>query len=69
MDPMIDRFVRDRTEDLHRVADDIRRERDLRPTVGDRGGRRARPTPSAGVAAADSPCGETPTVPAARRAA
>jgi hypothetical protein len=31
MDPMID-FVRDRTIDLQRVADDVRRERDLRPT-------------------------------------
>lgn len=31
MDPMID-FVRDRTIDLQRVADDVHRERDLRTT-------------------------------------
>jgi 2-keto-4-pentenoate hydratase len=32
MDPMIDRFVRDRTEDLQRVAATIQRERELRST-------------------------------------
>ena len=32
MVPMIDQ-VRERTDDLHRVADDIRRERDLRSAV------------------------------------
>ena len=67
---LIDRFVRDRTDDLHRVADGIRRERDLRPTVASVSVDAPVPTPfPAGVKAAVSPCGETPTVQAARRAA
>jgi len=70
MDHLIDRFVRDRTDDLHRVADGIRRERDLRPTVASVSVDAPVPTPfPAGVKAAASPCGETPTVQAARRAA
>jgi hypothetical protein len=68
MDQLIDRFVRDRTADLHRMADDIRRERDLRRTVDATPLEVPAPTALV-VAAVPTPCGDAPTVTAARRAA
>lgn len=71
MDQLIDRFVRDRTDDLHRMAADIRRERHLRPTVDATPLDAPAPTALV-VAAVPTPCGDAPTVtaiPTARRAA
>jgi hypothetical protein len=70
MDPMIVGFVRDRTDDLQRVAAGIRRERDLRSTLDEGPVDVPAPTPfPTGVTTAAMPCDETPTVPTARRAA
>ena len=50
MDPMMD-LVRQRTDDLRRVADDLRRERDLRTAATPS----ADPSTSAGIGAARHP--------------
>ena len=44
MDPMID-FVRGRTNDLQRVADDVRRARDLRTTAAPEAAAAVTPAP------------------------